>query len=547
MERATGIIPARYASTRFPGKPLATILGKPMISMVYESARRARLLGEVIVATDDERIMKACADLGIPARMTSPDHGSGTERVAEVARGLEAGLIINIQGDEPVLDPGMIDALVEALQDPSVLMASLMTRVKDPAAFQDLNRVKVVVDKDGNALYFSRTPIPCRAPDGFFQHIGIYGYRREFLFRFCALPPSRAREGRKAGTAPGARERLSDPDGRDRAFHLERRYAPGYNRGRKVSARAREGSMTKYIFVTGGVISGLGKGIAAASIGRLLESHGYKITIQKFDPYLNVDPGTMSPFQHGEVYVTDDGAETDLDLGHYERFTSTRTSRAHNWTAGRIYESIIRKERKGEYLGKTVQVIPHVTDEIKSAFGSVAEGNDIVIVEIGGTVGDIESLPFLEAIRQMRLTLGAENTIFVHLTLVPFIGTSGELKTKPTQHSVKELRAIGIQPDILLCRTDRAISPGFQGEDQPVHQRPPRGRHLRQGCREHLRDPAQFRQGEAWTPSSSSSSACRRGRRTWPTGNPSSTGSRIPRTKSTSPWSGSTPASTIPI
>jgi CTP synthase len=215
---------------------------------------------------------------------------------------------------------------------------------------------------------------------------------------------------------------------------------------------------TKYIFVTGGVLSALGKGISAASIGRLLESHGYRITLQKFDPYLNVDPGTMSPFQHGEVYVTDDGAETDLDLGHYERFTSTRTSKAHNWTAGKIYEAIIRKERKGEFLGKTVQVIPHVTDEIKKAFCAVAEGNDIVIVEIGGTVGDIESLPFLEATRQMRLERGVENVLFVHLTLVPYIETSGELKTKPTQHSVKELRAIGIQPDILLCRTDRFLT-----------------------------------------------------------------------------------------
>jgi CTP synthase len=216
--------------------------------------------------------------------------------------------------------------------------------------------------------------------------------------------------------------------------------------------------MSKYIFVTGGVISGLGKGIAAASMGMLLESHGYKITIQKFDPYLNVDPGTMSPFQHGEVYVTDDGAETDLDLGHYERFSSTRTTRAHNWTAGKIYESLIRKERKGEYLGKTVQVIPHVTDEIKRAFHAVSDRNHIVICEIGGTVGDIESLPFLEATRQMRLALGADNTLFVHLTLIPAIGTSGELKTKPTQHSVKELRAIGIQPDILLCRTNRTLS-----------------------------------------------------------------------------------------
>jgi CTP synthase len=216
--------------------------------------------------------------------------------------------------------------------------------------------------------------------------------------------------------------------------------------------------MTKYIFITGGVISGLGKGIAAASIGRLLESHGYRITIEKFDPYLNVDPGTMSPFQHGEVYVTDDGAETDLDLGHYERFTSTKTTKAHNWTAGRIYESIIRKERRGDYLGKTVQVIPHVTDMIKSAVEGVADRNDIVICEVGGTVGDIESLPFLEATRQIRLALGADRTLFIHLTLIPFVGVSGELKTKPTQHSVKELRAIGIQPDILLCRTSRDLA-----------------------------------------------------------------------------------------
>jgi CTP synthase len=216
---------------------------------------------------------------------------------------------------------------------------------------------------------------------------------------------------------------------------------------------------TKYVFVTGGVVSSLGKGVSASSIGCLLESRGLKVTLQKCDPYLNVDPGTMSPYQHGEVYVTDDGAETDLDLGHYERFTSTKLTRDHNWTTGRIYESIISKERRGDYLGKTVQVIPHVTDEIKAAFRKVAEGVDVVIVEIGGTVGDIESLPFLEAIRQMRLELGPENTVFVHVTLVPFIPTAGELKTKPTQHSVKEMLNIGIQPDILLCRSDRWLSP----------------------------------------------------------------------------------------
>jgi CTP synthase len=213
----------------------------------------------------------------------------------------------------------------------------------------------------------------------------------------------------------------------------------------------------KYIFVTGGVVSSLGKGVAASSIGCLLESRGFKVTLQKCDPYLNVDPGTMSPFQHGEVFVTEDGAETDLDLGHYERFTHAKLSRDNNWTTGRIYETILTKERRGDFLGKTVQVIPHVTDEIKATIKKVSEGVDVVIVEIGGTVGDIESLPFLEAIRQMRLELGFHNTLFVHVTLVPFIAAAGELKTKPTQHSVKEMLGIGIQPDILLCRSDRYI------------------------------------------------------------------------------------------
>jgi CTP synthase len=216
--------------------------------------------------------------------------------------------------------------------------------------------------------------------------------------------------------------------------------------------------MAKYIFVTGGVVSSLGKGIAAASIGCLLESHGLKVTLQKFDPYLNVDPGTMSPFQHGEVFVTDDGAETDLDLGHYERFTHAPLSQNNNLTSGRLYERIISRERRGDYLGKTVQVIPHVTNEIKSFARRVADGVDVVIVEIGGTVGDIESLPFLEAIRQMRHEVGRSNSLFVHLTLVPWIAAAQELKTKPTQHSVKELRAIGIQPDILVCRSERPLS-----------------------------------------------------------------------------------------
>src|SRR3954464_12752981 len=215
---------------------------------------------------------------------------------------------------------------------------------------------------------------------------------------------------------------------------------------------------TRYIFVTGGVVSSLGKGIAAASLGRLLVERGLTVSIMKFDPYLNVDPGTMSPFQHGEVFVTDDGAETDLDLGHYERFIDRSLSQLNNVTTGRIYLNVITKERRGEYLGSTVQVIPHITDEIKSAIKRMSPDNDVVIVEIGGTVGDIESLPFLEAIRQFRHEIGRQNALFVHLTLVPFIAAAGEVKTKPTQHSVRELMEIGIQPDILICRSERPLS-----------------------------------------------------------------------------------------
>ncbi len=215
--------------------------------------------------------------------------------------------------------------------------------------------------------------------------------------------------------------------------------------------------MTRFIFVTGGVVSSLGKGLAAASLGALLEARGLSVSMMKLDPYINVDPGTMSPYQHGEVFVTEDGAETDLDLGHYERFIRFKASQANNFTTGRVYENVIRAERKGEYLGKTVQVIPHITEEIKRLVMAGAGGTDICLVEIGGTVGDIESLPFLEAIRQMGVTLGPEHTMFLHLTLVPYIATAGELKTKPTQHSVKEMRSIGIQPDVLLCRCDRDI------------------------------------------------------------------------------------------
>jgi len=215
--------------------------------------------------------------------------------------------------------------------------------------------------------------------------------------------------------------------------------------------------MTKFIFITGGVVSSLGKGIAASSLAAILEARGLKVTMTKLDPYINLDPGTMSPFQHGEVFVTEDGAETDLDLGHYERFLKTTMTKKNNFTTGQVYDSVLRRERKGEYLGATVQVIPHITDEIKSRVYASAEGMDVALIEVGGTVGDIESLPFLEAIRQMRFELGVDRSLFIHLTLVPYIRSAGEIKTKPTQHSVKELRSIGIQPDILMCRSEQAI------------------------------------------------------------------------------------------
>src|SRR5712692_6384928 len=274
-----------------------------------------------------------------------------------------------------------------------------------------------------------------------------------------------ARSGRTVGTAGAAASVAArDSDGCDavrRSGCARHRHAGRPQVGRSGNHPTPEGgesvSSTKYIFVTGGVVSSLGKGIAAASLGRLLAERGLKVTIQKFDPYINVDPGTMSPFQHGEVYVTDDGAETDLDLGHYERFIDRSLSQVNNVTTGRIYLSVITKERRGEYLGSTVQVIPHITDEIKSAIRRLAPDHDVVITEIGGTVGDIEGLPFLEAIRQFRQEVGRDNAIFVHLTLVPFIGATQELKTKPTQHSVRELMEIGIMPSILICRSERPI------------------------------------------------------------------------------------------
>ena len=249
---------------------------------------------------------------------------------------------------------------------------------------------------------------------------------------------------------------------------------------------------TRYIFITGGVVSSLGKGIAAASIGRLLVSRGLKVAIQKFDPYINIDPGTMSPFQHGEVFVTEDGAETDLDLGHYERYTDANTSRASNVTAGAVYNSVIRKERRGDYLGGTVQVVPHITDEIKHRIRLIGETQDVdvVITEIGGTVGDIESLPFLEAIRQFPVDVGRRRTMFIHLTLVPYIGHAGELKTKPTQHSVNELRRIGIAPDMVICRSEGGLPQDVRKKIALFASLPHGGDRLRPRRRQHLQDPA---------------------------------------------------------
>ena len=295
----------------------------------------------------------------------------------------------------------------------------------------------------------------------------------------------------------------------------------------------------KYIFVTGGVLSSLGKGLASASIGALLEARGLSVTIQKFDPYINIDPGTMNPIQHGEVFVTDDGAETDLDLGHYERFTHARLGRDNNFTTGQIYYSVITKERRGDYLGGTVQIIPHITDEIMADFRKVPEV-DIVIVEIGGTVGDIESQPFLEAIRQFMWEVGPENAISIHLTLVPHLGMAGELKTKPTQHSVKMLREIGIQPNIIFCRTDRYALAGDQGEDRALLQRHPgRGRD-RQGRPVDLRGPARRCTRRGSTRRSPGCSTSGPGGRTSPSGRRSSGASTSRSTRSRSRWSAST-------
>ena len=477
-ERAVVVIPSRMGAQRFPGKPLHLIAGVPLVVRVLRQALKSRRADAVLVATDDERIAAVVREAGGVAVMTSPDLPSGTDRVRAAVEGAGATIVVNVQGDEPLMEPENVDRVIEYLAThPDVPLATVARPIDDPAQIADPNVVKVVRGDDGRALYFSRSPIPFRrnAEPGLptWKHLGLYGYRRAALDTWTSLPPhplERA-EGLEqlralaAGLVMAVLPAVGDSIGVDTPADAEA--VERILRNESATARARRGERgrrsgrgamsTKYIFITGGVVSGLGKGIAGASLAALLEARGFKVTLQKLDPYLNVDPGTMSPFQHGEVFVTDDGAETDLDLGHYERFTSTVTGKANSITAGKIYQTVIEKERRGDYLGKTVQVIPHVTDEIKDCIRRVAADNDVVIVEIGGTVGDIESLPFLEAIRQFRKDVGRGNAINIHVTLVPYIAASDELKTKPTQHSVKELLSIGIQPDILLCRADRAI------------------------------------------------------------------------------------------
>ena len=325
-----------------------------------------------------------------------------------------------------------------------------------------------MIDRTGNALYFSRAPIPSTkgsAPSLFLRHQGIYGFRREMLLQFVKWKPTPLEQTESLeqlrALENGVRVHVlvtkHGSPGVDTPADAEavaaRAQTPTSSAGRRLQNR---GPPMKYIFVTGGVVSSLGKGLAAAALGTLLELRGLRVVFQKFDPYLNVDPGTMSPFQHGEVYVLNDGAETDLDLGHYERFTNCVLSRHNNLTSGQVYEIVINHERRGDYLGKTVQVIPHVTDVIKARIRELSDESkyDVVITEVGGTTGDIEGLPFLEAIRQFILEVGPQNVVNIHVTLVPYIKAARELKTKPTQQSIAKLREIGLQPQVLMCRTE---------------------------------------------------------------------------------------------
>ena len=456
----------------FSGKSHCIQLLENRFCNAYGSAfEHARSVDAVIIATDDMRIAEAAFDWGAEVSLTSLKHRSGTDRIAEVARKLrDAAYIINIQGDEPLIEPSLIDRFVRELrQNPECEMITAAHPFDNPADANSPHQVKVVTDLAGHALYFShgaRFRSQCDRKRGIrtaapFRHQGIYGYRRDFLLQFVAWKPSplekaeqleqlRALENGVTVHVLVTKHGSPGVDTPQDAKALEQKLARAKRKNRLAM---------KYIFVTGGVVSSLGKGLAAASLGTLLELRGLRVVFQKFDPYLNVDPGTMNPFQHGEVYVLNDGAETDLDLGHYERFTNCVLSKNNNLTSGQVYERVILKERRGDYLGKTVQVIPHVTDEIKARIRELSDESkyDVVITEIGGTTGDIEGLPFLEAIRQFILEVGAQNVVNMHVTLMPYIKAARELKTKPTQQSIAKLREIGLQPQVLLCRTEHPL------------------------------------------------------------------------------------------
>jgi 3-deoxy-D-manno-octulosonate cytidylyltransferase len=456
--RVLGVVPARLGSHRLPRKPLLSIAGRPLIAWVWENVAALDVLDSCVVATDAEEVADVCRSIGAPVVMTSTAHAAGTDRVAEVARREEFrghDIIVNIQGDEPFMTAEIVSAAVHEVRRGRDV-GTVATPVRTLDAWRDPAVVKVTRRSDGAALYFSRAPIPWkRAGEPTAAELGTANRwsRIERLEQLRALAAGLTIGVGRGGGREGGVDTLADAERAERRLREEQPQLRG-----SVTMSEQNRQPTKYIFVTGGVVSSLGKGIAAASIGRLLVERGLRVTIQKFDPYINVDPGTLSPFQHGEVFVTDDGAETDLDLGHYERFIDESLSQANNITTGRIYQDVITKERRGDYLGATVQVMPHITDEIKHAIRRLAPSHDVVITEIGGTVGDIESLPFLEAIRQFRQDVGREHTLFIHLTLIPYIAAAGELKTKPTQHSVRELMEIGIQPDVLICRTDRPLS-----------------------------------------------------------------------------------------
>ena len=489
-----------------------------MIEHVYRRTAAARSISSVIVATDDERIFQAVRAFGGDARMTSRAHQSGTDRIAEIAAGLTCTVVVNVQGDEPLIEPEMIDEAVTPFSShDGLMMSTLRRRIDDEADRTNPNVVKMVVDRNGFALYFSRAALPYTRqgcpPAPAWRHVGLYVYRRECLMELAALPATdmeraealeqlRALEhgirikavetrfdsvsvdtpedlervrGAFAAQAGAARtgnrpqRAESRRDSTPRRFRFLITQSFGQTRGdthtmpqhTDAIPQARDNESprpVKYIFVTGGVVSSLGKGLAAASIGALLEGHGYKVALQKFDPYINVDPGTMSPYQHGEVYVTDDGAETDLDLGHYERFTNQVTTRNNNWTTGKIYLVGHSERAAGRLSGPDGAGHPahHQRNQGQHSCGRQGTSTSSSSRSAGRSETS-RACRFVEAIRQLRQDVGRENTLYIHLTLVPFIGAAGELKTKPTQHSVRDLRAIGIQPDILLCRTDRFL------------------------------------------------------------------------------------------